>query len=80
MSEYRTEHREGLKEELGWLKVIVVLAASLEFSLVGWLATTTGEPLLRGLTSFLSVIVGLMTMWMLRRATVIIRDLKGDDL
>jgi hypothetical protein len=69
--------REGLKEELGWLKVLLVLVATLDASVLSWLSNPASRN--RFLQSVAAGLVLIGIGWglqMFRRGWIIIADLK----
>jgi hypothetical protein len=73
-------NRDGLKETLGWLKVLVVLAATAEFSLINWIVNTADLiPLRVGAGVVTLVITWLILRWG-RQAEAILVTLKGESV
>jgi len=70
---------DGLKEELGWLKVLLVLVATSDASLVSWLMNdpVARSALVRGVTGLIITIGIGWGIQMFRRGWDIISDLKG---
>lgn len=70
---------DGLKEELGWLKIIFAIAVAIDVSLVGWVAQNFGktEPVI-----VVFAILGVATVtgfvvWINRMAYRRIRELEN---
>jgi hypothetical protein len=55
---------DGLKEELGWLKVMLVLVATFDASIIGWLVNNT--PRNRPLFGFVFVVALAGSVWVIR--------------
>jgi len=68
---------DGLKEELGWLKVLLVIVATIVASLVSWLTNNPLRPTVLYTVATAFVIAGsLWGVWMLRRGWTLIAELK----
>jgi hypothetical protein len=72
------ENRDRLKEALGWLKVLFVLAATAEFSLINWIVNTPGLFGLRLVAGLLAIGLGWRLYRWNREAETILLTLKGD--
>jgi len=71
--------RDGFKEELGWLKVLIVLVATLDASLVNWLVhNPTQNRVLLGVSVWLVMLGIVWGVSMLRRGWALIALLKQE--
>jgi hypothetical protein len=55
---------DGLKEELGWLKVVLVLVATFDASIIGWLVNDASPN--RPLSGFVFVVALAGSIWVIR--------------